>query len=533
MSRSLNTGLSVALAAAMTAGVSIALVALAAQPAAAASSHDPRGSVDSWVHSGAAVSFRGWVADPELGGTVRVVVSLDGTVVSSTLADQARPDVAKVYPAYGARRGFAGSLKLPPGAHQVCLVAGDLGLGSDTTLGCKTMSAPKSTAAATSVLATRRPFGLLDGFTYSVANQTISAHGWALDPDTVSPISVDVMIGGQSQGSAMATAPRLDVAKRHPGRGANHGFSYTMSAPLTAGTYAVCAVGINTAAGGNTILPCKTLTIKATGDPAALNVGTNAAAAAAIRAQAISSGAAPASRFPLGANSATTIALATRALLQQAVGRSTRPPAGRGLPAFAIAGPSRIVDEQAVMGPRPDLGSYPAAKTGGRPGTGRSLQPYANDALSTPGARGVGLAGAARVLPANGRTVHPTLPGYPAHYTRMRAEVAIDAALAHIGDPYVWAAAGPSTFDCSGLTQWAWAKAGVGLGHYTGSQAVQGVRVAANQLLPGDLVLFGRDLHHVGMYLGAGYMLDAPDTGAYIRVDKISWFGDFSLAVRP
>jgi peptidoglycan DL-endopeptidase CwlO len=115
----------------------------------------------------------------------------------------------------------------------------------------------------------------------------------------------------------------------------------------------------------------------------------------------------------------------------------------------------------------------------------------------------------------------------------MRAEVAIDAALAHIGDPYVWAAAGPSTFDCSGLTQWAWAKAGVGLGHYTGSQAVQGVRVAANQLLPGDLVLFGRDLHHVGMYLGAGYMLDAPDTGAYIRVDKISWFGDFSLAVRP
>jgi cell wall-associated NlpC family hydrolase len=46
-------------------------------------------------------------------------------------------------------------------------------------------------------------------------------------------------------------------------------------------------------------------------------------------------------------------------------------------------------------------------------------------------------------------------------------------------------------------------------------------------------VLFGSDLHHVGMYLGAGYMLDAPYTGAYVRVDKISSFGDFTLAVRP
>jgi cell wall-associated NlpC family hydrolase len=275
------------------------------------------------------------------------------------------------------------------------------------------------------------------------------------------------------------------------------------------------------------------LTVRPLGTPAALNVATNAEAAAAIQAQAITSGAARAASFPAGANSATRIAIAARALLQQAAGRSSRPPAVRGIPAFAVASPSRVVDEQAVMGKRPSLGTYPAVKKGGRTGISRSLQSYANDALPTPGAAGDGIFGAAPLLAPDGKTVHPSLPGYPAGYPRLRAEVAIDAALAHIGDPYVWAAAGPGTFDCSGLTQWAWAKAGVSLGHYTGSQAVQGVRVQPNQLLPGDLVLFGGNLHHVGMYLGAGYMLNAPDTGAYIRVDKISSFGDFSLAVRP
>jgi cell wall-associated NlpC family hydrolase len=534
MPRPAMTVLSVALTAVLAAAASVAMVAYAANPAVAASSaHDPQGAVDVWTHSGAAVSFRGWAADPDQSGVVRMVVKVDKTVISSMLAIAPRPDVAKAHPSFGAKRGFSGSLNLPAGAHTVCLVAGDLGAGANVELGCKTMTAPKGAAAATSSEATRRPFGLLDGFVYSATKQNIWVHGWALDPDTVSSIVVEVTIAGQAQGSVIAARSRPDVEARHPGRGANHGFDYTMQTRLDAGTYSVCAVGINSAAGGNAILSCKNLTVKQTAPPAALNVATTATAAAAIRAQAINSGAARTSHFPAGASSAATIALATRALLQQAAGRSTRPPARPGVPGFAAAGPSKVVDEQAVMGPRPALGSYAAVKKGGRGGIARSLQLYANDALATPGARGVGLAGAARVLPANGRTVHPTLPAYPAHYTRLRAEVAIDAALVHIGDPYVWAAAGPTTFDCSGLTQWAWAKAGVRLTHYTNTQAVQGVRVQANQLLPGDLVLFGKDLHHVGTYLGAGYMLDAPNTGAYVRVDKISWFGDFSLAVRP
>jgi cell wall-associated NlpC family hydrolase len=532
MPRSHAAGLT-ALCASALAATCLTVVAFASNSTAAVSAHNPRGAVDSFTLNGALVSFNGWVADPDLSGRVRVVVMLDGSAVRSTLANRLRPDVAKVFPRFGSLRGFSGSLALPTGKHTVCLIAGDLGVGSDTQLRCAALTVLASGTGTVSVISSRKAIGNVEGYSYSPATQTLSVHGWALDPDTRSPTYVDMMVDGQSFGSAVAGGPRPDVARKYPSSGSTHGFSYTMQAPISPGNYRLCAVAINNAAGGNTILPCKVLTVRPLGSPASLNVATNATAAAAIQAQAIRSGAARASSFPAGANSATRIALAARALLQQAAGRSTRPPAVNGIPAFAVASPSRVVDEQAVMGPRPSLGSYPAVKTGGRTGISRSLQFYANDALWTPGASGDGIFGAAPLLAANGSTVHPSLPGYPAGYSKLRAEVAIDAALAHIGDPYVWAAAGPGTFDCSGLTQWAWAKAGVSLAHYTGSQAVQGVRVQPNQLLPGDLVLFGGNVHHVGMYLGAGYMLDAPDTGAYVRVDKISWFGDFSLAVRP
>ncbi|MDQ1719641.1 MAG: peptidoglycan DL-endopeptidase CwlO [Pseudonocardiales bacterium] len=522
-----------ALSATLVAAVTVGVMA-ESSPAGAASAHDPRGALDSLVLKGSTASFAGWVADPDMSGTVRVVVSLDSTPVSSTLANQLRADVAKVYPKYGPRRGFSGSLALAAGKHTVCLTAGDLGVGSDTRLGCKTFTVPKIAGESTaSAKSTKKPIGAFDWFYYSVGSHTLSVRGWALDPDTPKPIYVDLMVDGQSLGSAVAGVARPDVAKLYRLYGANHGFAYTMAAPVAPGNYQICAVAVNAGAGGNTILPCRVITIRPVGDPASLNVSTAATAAAAIQAQAIKSGAAKASNFPASANSASRIVIATRALLHQATGRGARPPAVKGLPAFTAAGPTKVVDEQAVMGTKPVLGTYPAVKKGGRSGVARSLQSYASDGWTPSGAAGVGILGAAAVLAANGKTVHPTLPAYPAGYVKLRAEVALDAALARIGDPYVWAAAGPTTFDCSGLTQWAWAKAGVNLTHYTGSQAVQGVRVQPNQLLPGDLVLFGSDKHHVGMYLGAGYLLDAPDTGAYVRVDKISWFGDFSLAVRP
>ncbi|WP_131748900.1 C40 family peptidase [Frankia sp. Cppng1_Ct_nod] len=112
------------------------------------------------------------------------------------------------------------------------------------------------------------------------------------------------------------------------------------------------------------------------------------------------------------------------------------------------------------------------------------------------------------------------------------AAVAVAEARAQLGKPYVWAAAGPDTFDCSGLTQWVWAKAGVALSHFTGAQWNEGRRISRDELIPGDLVFFGADLHHVGIYIGDGEMIDAPRTGTVIRIEPV-WWTTYVGAVRP
>jgi cell wall-associated NlpC family hydrolase len=507
-----------------------AIVSVSTPAAAAVSSHNPVGRVDAVSIKDAVVSFAGWAVDPDTAGTVRIVVKIDSVPVSSVLANGSRPDVAKVHPSFGPNRGFVGSVTMPSGNHTVCLVAGDLAIGDDTTLACKAITVPAGVGPR-SIPATKRPYGFLDAVSFAGGKLTV--RGWTIDPDTSQSLLVDVMVNGNSYGSAVANLARADVAKVHPGFGTNHGYSYSVPAALGSGNYEVCVVAVNDAAGGNTILPCHILTVLPTTEPASLQTATARVAAAAIQAQAIASGAVPASAFPTNYTAAARIAVATRALLQQATGRSTKPTVRSGVPAFVPASPTRVTDTQAVMGRTPSLGTYPASTTGGRSGAAHALELFGGVSLPQPNAPGDGVVGAAAILPSNGSTVHPYLPPYPTgSYRALRAEVAVTAALSHLGDPYVWAASGPLTFDCSGLTEWAYARAGINLYHYTGAQAVEGVRVKPNQLLPGDLVLFGSDLHHVGMYLGAGYMIDAPYTGAYVRIDRISDFGDFSLAVR-
>ena len=109
--------------------------------------------------------------------------------------------------------------------------------------------------------------------------------------------------------------------------------------------------------------------------------------------------------------------------------------------------------------------------------------------------------------------------------------VALAAARSQIGKPYVYGAAGPDSYDCSGLTMWAYARAGISLSHYTGAQYGEGRHVSRGELQPGDLVFFSSDLHHVGIYSGGGNMVDAPHTGAYVREEPL--FGDYAGAVRP
>ena len=96
-------------------------------------------------------------------------------------------------------------------------------------------------------------------------------------------------------------------------------------------------------------------------------------------------------------------------------------------------------------------------------------------------------------------------------------------ALTRRGDPYVWGAAGPNAFDCSGLVMWAYAKVGISLPHFTGDQWNMGIHIGRNQLMPGDLVFFYPDIGHVGLYIGNGLMVDAPDFGETVQVQPIWW----------
>jgi cell wall-associated NlpC family hydrolase len=109
----------------------------------------------------------------------------------------------------------------------------------------------------------------------------------------------------------------------------------------------------------------------------------------------------------------------------------------------------------------------------------------------------------------------------PVDYLPGPGGTAAKKACSLIGKPYIWAAAGPDGYDCSGLMLTAWAAAGVSLRHYTNWQWSDTKAVSRADLRPGDLVFFFKDLHHMGMYVGQGWMVHAPQTGDHVRMAKI------------
>jgi cell wall-associated NlpC family hydrolase len=107
------------------------------------------------------------------------------------------------------------------------------------------------------------------------------------------------------------------------------------------------------------------------------------------------------------------------------------------------------------------------------------------------------------------------------------ASAAIAYARAQLGKPYQWGGAGPSSFDCSGLVMMAWLQAGISFPHLAQDQYNLTSREPLADLVPGDLVFFGTptNVYHVGLYIGGGQMIDAPETGQNVQVDSIYWPG--------
>jgi len=180
-----------------------------------------------------------------------------------------------------------------------------------------------------------------------------------------------------------------------------------------------------------------------------------------------------------------------------------------------------------------------AARLGVSSGTASAT---ASGTTSGTASSATGTAAAATVRPADGRGLEggtassQALPDVPAPSDA--AGAAIAAARTRLGMPYVWGATGPTSFDCSGLTQWAYRQAGVSIPRTSRQQYAALPKVPLSRLAPGDLVFYATDvgdastIHHVGMYVGAGLSLYAPRTGSNVKIGPVG-YGRILGAVRP
>lgn len=142
-------------------------------------------------------------------------------------------------------------------------------------------------------------------------------------------------------------------------------------------------------------------------------------------------------------------------------------------------------------------------------------------------------------LPADGSSTWASSYSLSQGASVAQGNEAANWALTQLGKPYQWGGAGPYSYDCSGLTMMAWAHAGVHLLHWTGYQWPSGPHIPLDQLRRGDLVFYATDnadpatIHHVGIYIGDGEMVDAPYTGVDVRIDSIYAPGVPIGATRP
>ncbi len=124
-------------------------------------------------------------------------------------------------------------------------------------------------------------------------------------------------------------------------------------------------------------------------------------------------------------------------------------------------------------------------------------------------------------------------PVGPPPATKGGAGAAIAEAQRQLGKPYVWGAAGPDAFDCSGLTAWAWRAGGVSLPHFSGAQYSSTTHISMSAIQPGDLIFYESPDQHVALYVGGGQIIHAPHAGDVVRYDSLYYWNTSMMASRP
>lgn len=207
---------------------------------------NPFGAVDSVIGTVGAVHVQGWAIDPDTSASIPVHVYIDGIGTALT-ADQARPDVATVYPSAGAAHGFSADIPVPSGGtHHVCLYGINIGPGTNVLIG----------GCWTTTTMSGSPVMVVDSLVAGAGQVKVS--GWAFDPDTASPITVRVSVDGTVT-DAVADGSRSDFAAAYPGYGPNHAYSITVNAGP--GSHTVCLSAINVGGGSDTTRPCTTVNV--------------------------------------------------------------------------------------------------------------------------------------------------------------------------------------------------------------------------------------------------------------------------------
>lgn len=226
------------------AGDTFGLQVLASRAPATPPWGNPFGRVDLARSEPGGVRLVGWAIDPDTAGSIGVHLYVNGRFAGATTASRNRPDVGRAYPFWGAGHGFEATVG--PGAGgpaQVCAYALNAGVGwTNPLLGCVTTPA-------------RDPFGRLD-----LAQRTstgVRLAGWAVDPDTIAPITVHLYVDGRFSRAIAADLNRPDVGRAHPAWGPVHGFDTALSLPATGRPSQLCAYAINVGPGTtNPLLGC-------------------------------------------------------------------------------------------------------------------------------------------------------------------------------------------------------------------------------------------------------------------------------------